>query len=47
MGLAICRRIVALHDGTLTASSESDTGATFLITLRRTAAVPDAVAPAA
>jgi PAS domain S-box-containing protein len=46
MGLAICRRIVALLGGTITATSRSGAGATFVITLPRTAVV-DALVPAA
>ena len=33
MGLAICRRIVERHSGTITASSAPEKGATFIITL--------------
>ncbi len=33
MGLAICRRIVERHSGTITASSEPGKGASFMITL--------------
>ena len=33
MGLAICRRIVTLRGGTITASSHPGAGATFVITL--------------
>ena len=47
MGLAICRRIAALHDGTISASSLPGAGATFLITLPRSAAVLDVMTPAA
>jgi PAS domain S-box-containing protein len=45
MGLAICRRIVALLGGTITATSTGE-GATFLITLPRTVVV-DVLVPAA
>jgi signal transduction histidine kinase len=45
MGLAICRRIVALLGGTITATSQPGKGATFVITLPRT--VVDALVPAA
>ena len=47
MGLAICRRIVALLGGTLTATSQPGAGATFVITLPRSAVVVDALAPVA
>ncbi len=33
MGLAICRRIVAMGGGTITATSSPGEGATFLVTL--------------
>lgn len=33
MGLAICRRIVERHSGSITAISEIDKGATFIVTL--------------
>jgi PAS domain S-box-containing protein len=33
VGLAVCRRIVERHAGTITAKSESDQGATFIVTL--------------
>ncbi|AFZ16190.1 PAS domain S-box protein [Allocoleopsis franciscana] len=33
MGLAICRKIVERHDGTITAQSSPNLGATFIITL--------------
>jgi PAS domain S-box-containing protein len=33
MGLAICRKIVERHDGTITAQSRTSKGATFIITL--------------
>jgi PAS domain S-box-containing protein len=46
MGLAICRRIAALHGGTITATSQPGAGATFLISLPRTA-VLDSVEPVA
>jgi signal transduction histidine kinase len=41
MGLAICRRIVAVLGGTLTATSVPGAGATFLIALPRTVVVDD------
>jgi PAS domain S-box-containing protein len=47
MGLAICRRIVALLGGTLTATSRPGAGATFVITLPPTPVVGDALVPAA
>jgi PAS domain S-box-containing protein len=47
MGLAICRRIVAMLGGTISATSKPGAGATFLITLPRTALVVDALAPVA
>jgi PAS domain S-box-containing protein len=40
MGLAICRKIVVLCGGTITATSHPGAGATFVITLPRTAAPP-------
>ena len=33
IGLAVCRRIVDRHDGSLTAKSQPGQGATFIITL--------------
>ena len=33
MGLAICRKIVSRHNGTITAESEPGQGATFVMTL--------------
>jgi signal transduction histidine kinase len=33
MGLAICRRIVERHGGTITAQSKPGEGATFIITM--------------
>jgi len=41
MGLAICRRIVAVLGGTIIATSEPGAGATFVITLPRTAVVDE------
>jgi PAS domain S-box-containing protein len=41
MGLAICRRIVAVHGGTITARSQPGAGATFVIVLPRTSIVID------
>jgi signal transduction histidine kinase len=41
MGLAICRRIVGLRGGTITASSQPGAGATFLITLPSLPAAAD------
>ena len=46
MGLAICRKIVVRCGGSITASSHPGEGATFLITLPRTAAAASAVAVA-
>jgi light-regulated signal transduction histidine kinase (bacteriophytochrome) len=43
MGLAICRRIVAVLGGTITATSRPRAGATFVITLPRAAVVHDAL----
>jgi PAS domain S-box-containing protein len=43
MGLAICRRIVAHLGGTIAATSEPGSGATFLITLPRTAQLAEAL----
>jgi signal transduction histidine kinase len=47
MGLAICRRIAAVHGGTLTAHARPGAGATFVIVLPRSAALSDVMAPAA
>jgi signal transduction histidine kinase len=47
MGLAICRRIVALHGGTITATAEPGVGATFTITLPRSEVALDVVQDAA
>jgi PAS domain S-box-containing protein len=47
MGLAICRRIVALLGGTITATSRPGAGATFVITVPRTSVVDEALVPAA
>jgi PAS domain S-box-containing protein len=46
MGLAICRRIVAMFGGTITARSQPGKGSTFVITLPRTPVTP-AFEPAA
>jgi signal transduction histidine kinase len=46
MGLAICRKIVTLCGGTISATSHPGAGATFLITLPQTAADVGAVAVA-
>ncbi|MEO8229670.1 MAG: ATP-binding protein [Chloroflexota bacterium] len=47
MGLAICRRIVGVLGGTLTATSQPGAGATFVIILPQSAVVVDALAPVA
>jgi signal transduction histidine kinase len=47
MGLAICRRIVALRGGTISATSQPGAGATFMVTLPRTALAAKAVGPGA
>jgi light-regulated signal transduction histidine kinase (bacteriophytochrome) len=47
MGLAICRRIVALLGGTITATSQPGAGATFVITVPRTSVVDEVLVPAA
>jgi signal transduction histidine kinase len=47
MGLAICRRIVTLRGGTITATSQPGAGATFLITLPRRAAAAGSLRPVA
>jgi PAS domain S-box-containing protein len=47
MGLAICRRIVTLRGGTITATSQPGAGATFLITLPRRAAAAGTLRPVA
>jgi PAS domain S-box-containing protein len=47
MGLAICRRIVALLGGTISATSQPGEGAEFVITLPRTSVVADTLAPVA
>jgi signal transduction histidine kinase len=47
MGLAICRRIVALLGGTISATSEPGVGATFVIALPQTAVVGDTFEPVA
>jgi PAS domain S-box-containing protein len=46
MGLAICRRIVAFLGGTITATSRSGEGATFVLTLPRRQGVVDLMATA-
>jgi signal transduction histidine kinase len=46
MGLAICRRIVALRGGTITATSQPGAGATFVVTLPRTAPAVNLGGPA-
>jgi PAS domain S-box-containing protein len=47
MGLAICRRIVAVLGGTISATSRPGAGATFVITLPPTSVAGDALVPAA
>jgi PAS domain S-box-containing protein len=47
MGLAICRRIVSLLGGTITASSKPGTGTTFVIILPRPEVGAGALAPVA
>jgi PAS domain S-box-containing protein len=42
MGLAICRRIAARHGGTIAAHATVGSGATFVVTLPRSAVVPGA-----
>jgi two-component system, OmpR family, sensor kinase len=42
LGLAICHAIVAAHGGTITARSVPGEGATFVVSLPRTSAEPDA-----
>jgi PAS domain S-box-containing protein len=42
VGLAVCRRIVDRHHGTITARSEQGKGATFIVTLPLKQAVPKA-----
>jgi PAS domain S-box-containing protein len=46
MGLAICRRIAAFLGGTITATSRPGEGATFVVSLPRTAGVLSPLAPA-
>jgi PAS domain S-box-containing protein len=43
MGLAICRRIVAYVGGTISATAQPGEGATFVVTLPRTAPLADAL----
>jgi len=47
MGLAICRRIVTLRGGTITATSRPGAGATFVIVLPGIVASPHGTGPAA
>jgi len=43
MGLAICRRIVAYVGGTISATAQPGEGATFVVTLPRTAPLAEAL----
>jgi signal transduction histidine kinase len=47
MGLAICRRIVAVHGGSITATAGARGGSTFVIVLPRGSLIADEMAPAA
>jgi signal transduction histidine kinase len=47
MGLAICRRIAAVHGGSITAQAGARGGSTFVVVLPRGSVIVDEMAPAA